>query len=167
MIYLTNQSEVLGGVGLVTHLDVDVRSDPWVDTLHGEQGPNPLALLHHPRVTVRLDVEQLKAQTFPTEVDPIVDGCFLWVCVHCHFAVEFHVKWSVHCGPVVTHDVNALMHMVCSACSVLSLSPVVPCPPPVTGISATQLTKLGHLTLWQHSHKDYSKQKNSCLHVEA
>lgn len=67
MIYLTNQSEVLGGVGLVTHLDVDVRSDPWVDTLHGEQGPNPLALLHHPRVTVRLHVEQLKAQTCKTD----------------------------------------------------------------------------------------------------
>uniref|UniRef100_A0A0E9RVN2 Uncharacterized protein n=1 Tax=Anguilla anguilla TaxID=7936 RepID=A0A0E9RVN2_ANGAN len=28
---LWNDSEVLGGIRLVTHLDVHVRGDPWID----------------------------------------------------------------------------------------------------------------------------------------
>lgn len=56
-------SEVFGGVGLVAHLDMDVRGDCRVDLLHGQHGAQLLALLQRSRVFNRLHVEQLEAQT--------------------------------------------------------------------------------------------------------
>ena len=61
---IPQHSEILGGVGAVTHLDVGVRCYTPVDLLHGVQCADPLALLQGASVTVRLHVEQLEAQTF-------------------------------------------------------------------------------------------------------
>ena len=61
---IPQHSEILGGVGAVTHLDVGVRCYTPVDLLHGVQCADPLALLKGASVSVRPHVEQLEAQTF-------------------------------------------------------------------------------------------------------
>ena len=61
---IPQHSEILGGVGAVTHLDVDVQCYIPVDPLHGEKCADPLALLKGASVSVRPHVEQLEAQTF-------------------------------------------------------------------------------------------------------
>ncbi len=59
-------SEVLGGIWFVTHLNVNVGSDARINLLHGEQSSDLLPFLQGPRVPIRLNIEQLEAETCQT-----------------------------------------------------------------------------------------------------
>lgn len=57
-------------------------------------------------------VGQKRERTFSTQVDAVVYGLLLRVSVDNNTSIECHVKWSIHDGAIVAHDIQTSVNSV-------------------------------------------------------
>lgn len=63
---------------------------------------------HAGKVRLQL-ISQKHERTFSSQVDAVVDGILLRVIVDNNTSIEFHVKWSIHDGAIVAHNIQTLV----------------------------------------------------------
>lgn len=66
---------------------------------------------HADKVRLQL-IDQTRERTFSSQVDAVVDGLLLRVSVDNNTSIECHVKWSIHDGAIVAHDIQTFVNSV-------------------------------------------------------